>query len=338
MKQFEIPVVLFLFKREEKTVRVLNEIRKVKPKRLYLISDGPRNSQEAIRVKECRKRVEDAIDWDCEVVKNYATQNKGVYDRIGLGAKWVFEQEDVAIFLEDDNLPEETFFPFCEEILERYKNDTRVFWICGTNYLEDYQPEDNSSYVFTRHMMPCGWASWSNKFLKYYDGDLSLWNDPFIKRRIKDEYIFKPLLRQDQRNWDREKYRIENKERPNSWDYQMSFTQRVHGLFAVVPRLNQIKNIGVDRDSIHNGYSLDNIMTSRFCQLETYRLEFPLKHPKVVWVDQKFERILAEYITLPRRYRVKGWINRFLKRILFINQNKSLTQTVLGKFFQEKRL
>ena len=136
MGKFQIPVVLFFFKREDKTLKVLDKIAQVKPIKIYLISDGPRDEKEAIRVETTRAKVEGFIDWDCEVIKNYSSENKGVYDRIGLGAKWVLSQEESAIFLEDDNLPELTFFRYCEELLSRYRDDTRVLWICGTNYMK----------------------------------------------------------------------------------------------------------------------------------------------------------------------------------------------------------
>ena len=332
MEQFDIPVAIFFFKRIEKTVMIIDRIAMVRPKKLYLISDGPRNDAEKADIEQCRLQVEARIDWPCEVVRDYADINKGVYDRIGLGAQWVLSQEESAIFLEDDNLPELTFFPFCEEMLKRYSDDTRVLWICGTNYLKEYEPSDGSSYVFTKHMLPCGWASWGHKFSKFYEGDLALWDAPYVRERIQFENNNKALLKQDMECWTRERKRIVEKGKPNSWDYQMSFTQRVHGLYAIVPKFNQIKNIGVDEHSIHGGTSFSNIMTRRFCGLATKALIFPLRHPKIVWTDRKFEKATAQIILLPTIYRLKGLINKILKQLLFINDDESLTQVILKWF------
>jgi hypothetical protein len=240
----------------------------------------------------------------------------------------VLSQEEFAIFLEDDNLPELTFFPFCEEMLHFYQDDTRVLWICGTNYLKEYEPADGSSYVFTKHMLPCGWASWGHKFTKFYDGELALWDDPYLRERVKLENDNKALLSQDMDNWSRERKRILKKLKPNSWDYQMSFTQRVHGLYAIVPKYNQIKNIGVDEHSIHGGTSFSNIMTRRFCGLATKPMIFPLIHPKVVLSDSSFEKTTAEVILLPAIYRLKGFVNSILKRILFVDDEESLTAVI----------
>lgn len=147
---FDIPVVLILFKRKDTVLQIVEKLRQARVNKIYLISDQGRNSEEIKRVNETRRAIEQAIDWECTVIKNYAEENRGVYGNIALGAKWVFEREKYAIFLEDDNLPELTFFPYCKELLNRYENDTRIMWICGTNYLGKYQAQDGASYMFTK--------------------------------------------------------------------------------------------------------------------------------------------------------------------------------------------
>lgn len=324
MNCFDIPIVLFFFKRDIKTVQVVRRIAKIKPAKLYLIADGPRNHDEEIGVNQCRKSVEEAITWDCEVIKNYTDQNVGIYNRIGLGAKWVLEKEEHAIFLEDDNLPDLTFFPFCKELLEKYKNDNRILWICGTNYLEKYNPSDGASYVFTKHMLPCGWASWANKFPKYYDGEMQLWQNEYVRKRVKKEIEYAPLAKQLMRNWEAVDYQFKTYGKPVSWDYQMSFTQRSQNLYAIVPKNNLIENIGVDIDSEHGGTTLKNKMTKRFCGIKTYPIEFPLKHPLGFMTDIIFEKRTANIITLPLEYRIKGYIIDTIKSLLGVNSNISI--------------
>jgi len=340
MDKFQIPVVLFFFKREDKTLMVLNRIAQVKPRKIYLISDGPRNEEEENRVATTRTKVEEFINWDCEIVKNYASENKGVYDRIGLGAKWVLSKEESAIFLEDDNLPELTFFRYCEELLHIYRDDTRVLWICGTNYLKEYTPPDGSSYMFTKNMLPCGWASWSHKFCRFYDGELNLWDNPYIKKRVRYEYDYKPLQKQDIYCWDMEKSRLSQGFKPVSWDYQMSFSMRINSLYAIVPKYNQINNIGVDLDSLHGLTSSENIMSRRFCGLQTRPLQFPLTHPIVVLPDPKFERSIAKIITWPLNIRIKGAISSVLKVVFLVDKYDSLTATLkhrLNKLLRSKK-
>ncbi|WML55180.1 hypothetical protein RCG17_11665 [Neobacillus sp. PS3-12] len=328
MGSFDIPVVLFIFKRKDATLQILNRVSQIKPKKLYLISDFGRTEEEEILVNECRNAVEEHINWDCKVIKNYAEKNCGVYDRIGLGAKWVFSMEPVAIFLEDDNLPELSFFYFCKELLEKYKDDNRILWICGTNYLENYKPEDGSSYVFTKHLLPCGWASWAGKFIKYYDADLALYNDTRLVKRVKYEYEDKRLYKQ-QIECVRQEYERKLKgERYVSWDYHMAYSIRVHNLYGISPKFNQIKNIGVDNYSEHGGVSLDNVMTKRFCGMESIPLKFPLTHPKTVMLDRMYESKVGNIILYPLSLRIKIKIAKLIKNILGMESNASITKTI----------
>ena len=323
MEQFDIPVALFIFKRD-KAVEIIKRISEVKPRKLYLLADQGRNDEERALAAEVRRKVEESIDWECEVIKNYAEENRGVYANIGQGAIWVLRRERWAIFLEDDNLPEVTFFAFCREMLEKYENDTRILWVCGTNYLGDYVPENGDSYVFTHHMLPCGWASWANKFEQFYDGDLSLCEDETVMKRIGDVYCNKQVFEQYRASWMNERYRILDGKRPVSWDYQMDFSIKANNLFGICPCRNQIKNIGVDEFSIHGGTSFTKIMTKRFCGMDSYPIEFPLQHPSTVMLDPVFEREIGKIILFPFGMRTKGKLARFLRKALKVPYNKSL--------------
>lgn len=324
---FKIPVVLFTFKRKEPLLKIINRLAIVKPSKLYLISDAGRNEDEHILVKDVRESIESYINWDCEIIKNYAGTNKGVYKSIGEGAKWVLEKEESAIFLEDDNLPEITFFDFCSEMLEKYKNDDNVMWVVGTNYLEQYLPKDGSSYMFTKHMLPCGWASWRNKFLKFYDGELKLLNRKSGKE-LKEKFINKKLYRQEVTKYFKTKYTLEKSIDLASWDAQMGFSIRHNDFYGISPKYNQIENIGVDEFSTHGGTSYnDNSATaemiSRFCGIKTIPLEFPLKHPKNIEIDIEYERKIAEIVLYPFLERFKIGLMTLVKPLLGISKYAS---------------
>ena len=331
MERFDIPVVLFIFKRD-KAVEIMKRIGEVKPSKVYIMADQGRNEEEKKLAAKCREQVEAAITWDCEVIKDYAEENRGVYHNIGQGAIRVLRREKWAIFLEDDNLPELSFFPFCKEMLERYENDSRVLWVCGTNYLGDYTPKNGDSYVFTRHMLPCGWASWSNKFEKFYDGDLSLTEDPTVMERIGDVYCNKKVYTQYQRSWMRERNLIKDGKKPISWDYQMDFTIKAHNLYGICPCKNQIKNIGVDEYSIHGGNSFSRVMTQRFCGMDSYPLEFPLKHPATLLPDPVFEKKIGKIILYPWKVRQIHNLSAFLRRVLKVPYNKSISRFIKEGF------
>ena len=332
---FKIPVVLFIFKRD-KAVEIIQRIKLVKPEKLYILADQGRNEEEKALAIECRKKVEMAIDWECQVIKNYAEENRGVYENIGEGAKWVLRQEKWAIFLEDDNLPEVSFFRFCEEMLEKYENDSRILWICGTNYLGNYEPKNNASYVFTKHMLPCGWASWSNKFERFYNGDLSLCEDQTVMERIGSQYINKSVYNTYKNCWMSEYARIKEGKRPISWDYQMDFSIKANNLFGICPCKNQIKNIGVDEFSEHGGKSFSSIMTKRFCGMQSYSIDFPLNHPKTLLIDPVFEKAIGKIILPPLFYRLVAPIKRTivmsLRKVIGIPDGKSTKDFIKERF------
>lgn len=330
MSEFNIPIVLFMFRRD-KAVDIIKKIAYIKPSKLYLLADQGRNEIEKEQADECRRAVENEITWNCEVVKKYATENIGVYENIGEGAKWVLRREKWAIFLEDDNLPEFTFFPFCEEMLKRYEDDNRILWICGTNYLGDYKPDSNDSYVFTRHMLPCGWASWGSKFEKYYDGLMSLYEDFGVQHNIGDVYFNKKIYKQYKASWTGEYLRIKHGKRPISWDYQMDFSIKANNLFGICPCRNQIKNIGVDQFSVHGGSTFQNKMTQRFCGMESYPIEFPLQHPKTLLLDREFEKKISKIILYPLFQRISRRLFRFIRKIFKVRYDESLKQFLIGR-------
>lgn len=331
MNIFDIPIVLFTFKRVETTLRILEVIKQINPRKLYIVSDQGRDEQEKEVVKKCRESILLYLkSWQTEIIYDFAEENRGVYENIGLGACRVFEKEKYAIFLEDDNLPAITFFEYCKDLLYRYETNEKILWICGTNYLEKYKTSNGASYVFTQQLLPCGWASWSAKFLKYYEKDFSKLTKKNISE-IKKRYINKKLFMQQYGNWLYEKRRNEKGEKYISWDFHMSFSLMYHNLYGISPCKNQIENIGVDEYSTHGGTSFKNIMTKRFCGIKKYELELPIKYSEKVIVDPKYEKKVSKIILLPWSRRVKGRIVSVLKKMFKIEQDESIWAFLRGQ-------
>ena len=315
---FEVPVVLIIFRRKDTLERIIARIREVQPSKMYLLSDQGRDDEEKRIVQEVRECAEQLIDWPCTLAKYYADENRGVYANIGLGAKWVFEHESKAIFLEDDNLPEVTFFSYCKDLLDRYERDNRILWICGTNYLTEYRNSKNDSYMFTHNLLPCGWASWSEKFLSSYDFGFKSVSGKKDVKRIRKTYLSRALYKQEFKSiWDEYLRGIE-KGKYRSWDYHMIYSLRKNNQFGISPATNQIKNIGVDDISEHGGNTFDNIMTKRFCGMDSKPLEIELQHPCDIRIDKKYERKIEHIITRPLKMRVFNRITDFLRVTLNI--------------------
>lgn len=327
---FDIPIVVFIFKRVDKSALIIQRLSEIAPQKIYIIADGARNVEEEALVLQCRNKVEENITWPCEIIKNYASHNRGVFENIAGGARWVFEREETAIFLEDDNFPALSFFPFCKEMLEKYKDNQQILWICGSNYLIKSSFPNGASYGFTQNMLPCGWASWSKKFNRYYQADFNLWNNQEIRKRIKKLKYSHALKRQEQRTWESELHNKQKMGRYISWDYQMSFSLRSQNLLGIIPKYNQIKNIGVDLDSIHGGSSMELEMTSRFCENQIYELEFPLKHPDCIALNPKFEKKLGDLILYPLKNRIYSTIVRCIKKCF----GKKIYESLRHRFVQ----
>lgn len=326
---FDVPVALFLFRRSDTLPRIISRIREVSPKKVYLLADEGRNNEEIKETHACRMLVESQIDWDCEIIKHYATENRGVYKNIGEGAKWVLERERYAIFLEDDNLPETSFFEYAKELLMKYEDDPRIIWICGTNYITEMESEN--SYEFTQHLLPCGWASWRSKFGRFYDGELRTFSDKNRQKEFLKSYKNRWLAHWQMQSVRNEYNRFRNTGRFISWDYQMLWSIRSQNLIGIVPMRNQITNIGIDDFSVHGGNSKASVMTSRFCEVPSKPLSFPLIHPDTISINETSENALSEIICPPHLMVLKSIISTRLKRLLGIESTKSWKQIIRGK-------
>ena len=161
---FETPIVIIVFNRPQLTRSIFAQIRNLKPKNLFIVSDGARASVngEKEKVIEVRKIFE-RIDWNCNVKKNYSDINLGGKKRISSGLSWVFSLVSEAIILEDDCLPALSFFKFCEDMLEKYRDDHRIGMVSGNNYWP-VEKISNDSYGFTKYMLTWGWATWSDRW------------------------------------------------------------------------------------------------------------------------------------------------------------------------------
>lgn len=317
------PVVLFIFKRSETLPAIIEKIRTYAPEIVYILADGARNTEESLLTEKTRSLALSLINWECKIIKKFENENIGVYRNIGEGAKWVFGKEERAIFLEDDNLPESTFFKYCDDLLDRYESNNDILWVCGTNYLEDTRTFDQSSYYYTRHLLPCGWASWSSKFQKNYDGELSTLNNHTIAE-MRKTYFDKRLYQQELQTIKQTRFNYLRNPKLVSWDRQMVFSVRSKHKFGVAPSLNQIRNIGADEHSTHGGTSTTKIMTARFCEIPTHPLAFPLTSPATLSVNKSFETAIENAILYPLSGRLIRKMGRLVKRVLGIDPDDSL--------------
>ena len=274
------PVSLYIFNRPQETARVLNVLREVKPSRLIVHADVPRAhaGKDADQCREVRALI-DTVDWECEVTKNYSDSNLGSFARIVSGLEFVFQRFDRAIILEDDCLPDTSFFPFCDELLDRYGRDTRISMIGGFSNLhrQDYP----HSYFFSRYTMSWGWATWRRTW-NLVDLGMSAW--PETRVHGLDVAVPERWMRKE---WIRKYDAIYEKKIKNGWDYQLQLCGWTNNMLAIIPKVNLIQNIGFGSAATHTQDS-----NSGNAQLRSSALELPLRHPTDVVRDARADRLI----------------------------------------------
>lgn len=297
MSEFTLmtPVVFIIFNRPNVTQRVFEEIRKARPKKLLVIADGPclDKTGEAERCVEARTIIE-RVDWDCEVLKNYSNVNLGCGKRVSTGLDWVFNTVEEAIILEDDCLPHPTFFRFCQELLEKYRDDERVLTISGNNFQFGRRRTD-CSYYFSRYDHIWGWATWGRMW-KYYDFNMKLWPKVRDNHWLFDIFGSIQVTVEEGKQCLRPYGGVENTQywhdiledtyagKIDTWDYQLLFACLLQNGIHVLPNTNLVSNIGFGQQATHT------LGVGKFADMPVYGMDFPLKHPEFIirdiWADE----------------------------------------------------
>ena len=277
----DTPVVFIIFNRPHLTQKVFQAIRQAKPLQLFVIADGPRpNRPDDSENCHATRTIIETVDWDCEVIKNYSEVNLGCGKRVSTGITWVFEQVEEAIILEDDTVPELTFFQFCEIMLDRYRDDQRIMAISGTNFLEKWK-SDIQSYHFSYWCGIWGWASWKRAW-KYYDYEMKLWGNSQVQERVNDLLVSENQFKNRKKIFDKF---YQQPEAIFSWDYQWHFACLAQSGLTIVPCVNQVSNIGFGKGATHTRWSnplLEN--------LKTYPMLFPIRNNDFVAVDRGYDQ------------------------------------------------
>lgn len=312
----DIPVALIFFTRPEPLSEVFKKIRQAKPSKLFLIQDGPRehSDTDADKIKECRDIVT-KIDWECEVYKNFSDKNLGVGMRIYSGLTWAFQYVDRLVILEDDCVPNYSFFKFCNELLERYKADERINMISGMNHLGAYQTPN--SYFYSKVGSIWGWATWKRVW-DQVDYNMEFLSDDVTMTLFKNACQPKSTTRALIKKGIERKINLDRGQKLTAWTYQFRMVRHLQSQLVIVPSKNLICNIGVTVDSAHAKDSLNKMPKGirRVFFMETHELKFPLNHPRYmiedVTYDNKVRRIMGGDSILIRIYRKAEMVIRSL--------------------------
>lgn len=291
-------VVYYVFKRAELVALVMNRIRDAKPKVVFLFSDGPRDNIEKELILKSRDAAIKSIDWDCKVHTHFLEENIGIDKMWDYSFTTTFEAVDKAIFIEEDILPNLSFFYYCDELLARYEEDKRIFMITGINALSEYPSSTGPSYFFTTSNSTWGFAFWKRSF-DLMSKDLSILLDHYYGPVVKD-YFYRDNNRKSIRAYNRlitysskpdliQKYKNEISE---IWfhDYNQFL---LNNMLTIVPRVNLIQNLGNHKESENS--DTNQLLTKkmkRVYEMKIFDLNFPLTHPDFILLDRIYKKKL----------------------------------------------
>jgi len=305
MENYRTPILFLIFNRPECTRDTFAAISKIKPQKLYIAADGPRAGKNGEKeLCEKTREIVQKIDWDCEVKTLFRESNLGCKDAVSSAITWFFEAEEMGIILEDDCLPSQSFFPFCRELLLKYKDDERVWHIDGTT---SQKGVPGASYQFSKYCLIWGWATWRRAW-KNYDPDIKSFPE-FREQNIMNRVWRKPEVR---RFWLNNLNSVYT-HKVDTWDFQWLYTVWKNNGMSIRPAVNLVKNIGFDINATHTVTTNELLLG-----LKKEEMVFPLQHPEFFLPNVEMDDICsANHFDIHKPYsNIIKRVSRKIKRML----------------------
>lgn len=303
---YEVPILLVLYNRPFETHYLFQQLRELQPTKLYVAADGPLDKDQQDASLCFRTRCVIMPEWPCEVHNNFYDDHLGKSRLIYQAINWFFEKEEEGVILFDDCLPHLEFFAFCQELLERYRDDKRIFHIGGVNLRKHlkalkrkHKKHDDCSYYFSAYANVWGFATWKDRW-QDFDMDISRLEKANFNQLVKN-YTRRPIER---RYWHR-RYNLIQKTNEPIWDYQYNFHIWQHSGLAISPTTNLVTNMGVRLKSSKHKY--------RRLVRKAYPI-LPLKHPENISLDNKADRFMFKQIYSRAYIKIfANWVNDVIK-------------------------
>lgn len=280
------PILFLVFNRPDTTQRVFEAIRAACPPRLYVAADGPRGDRadEATRCETVR-RIATAVDWPCNLVTLLRSENLGCKRAVSSAITWFFQHEAAGIILEDDCLPDPSFFPYVDELLDRYRDDESVMWVSGDNFISSHW-RAHDSYYFSQYPHIWGWASWRRAW-RHYDVDMRDWHTSDKAALLQRQL---PGLRRAREQW-RNTFDKVSTGCIDTWDYQWTYACWKAAGIGCLPDVNLISNIGFGSGATHTLSA-----ESKHANLPVVPIAQPLRHPPVACANAAADRWTSEHV------------------------------------------
>ncbi len=240
------PVLFLIFNRPQKTKQVFEAIKQAQPIRLYVAADGARKDKAGeIDLCNTSREIIKQVDWPCEVKTLFREDNLGCKIAVSKGINWFFENEEAGIILEDDCLPNQSFFTFCQSMLLHYKNDERIMHIGGSNF-QNEQIRGDGTYYFSAMNHIWGWATWRRAW-SMYDIDMK-----GLENFINEGFLLNLYNKRSHQQMLKTMFTSVKNNKVNTWDYQWTFACYKNNGLSIVPNKNLVSNIGYDTDATNS--------------------------------------------------------------------------------------
>jgi len=300
------PVLFLIFNRPDTTQKVFNAVKQAKPKQLFVAVDGPREDKEGEKEKcEKTRKIIEQVDWDCEVKTLFRDKNLGCKIAVSSAIDWFFENVEEGIILEDDCLPSQSFFWFCQELLKYYRDDRRIMIISGNNF-QFGRTRGEGSYYFSKYAHIWGWATWKRAW-KYFD--VSMANFKMFKTENQINNIFR--IKQQQKYWTKI-FQLTYDGKINSWGYVWTYTCFTSNGLSVLPNVNLVSNIGFSKEALHT-----KDKNSIFSKMEAKEIT-KIIHPEFVLANQEADLLTSKLCFGNKSIfeRVKNKMLRIISKII----------------------
>ena len=285
----DTPILFLIFNRLDTTKQVLAAIRKAQPRQLFIAADGPRLTKvgEYEKCLEVRKTVGDSIDWPCEVHRLYRVDNLGSGPAVSEAITWFFSQIEMGIILEDDCLPDDSFFEYADKVLHRYADNERIMHVSGCN-LQCGIKRGDASYYFSRYPATWGWATWKRAWRKF---SFSFFedNDAEVLSVLKQNY-----QHQDDINYLLQAIKQTREKSVSAWDHQWFYTILRYGGLSTTPQYNLIENLGFNSEGTHT------LNAPHWYQYLVNKAVTPIVFPNSVLINKKADDFYLA-LTMGRR-------------------------------------
>jgi Macrocin-O-methyltransferase (TylF) len=300
---FDTPILFLIFNRPKHAQAVLKRIRELKPTKLFIVADGPRNNNtdDQVNCKLTRDTVMEMINWECQVKTLLREENLGCGVGPADGITWFFNQVEQGIILEDDCLPDISFFTFCENMLSRYKTTPEVMHISGNNF-QDGIARGKHSYYFSAYTHNWGWATWHDRWA-LFDFEMNGYSNRFVHsissfyKFTNDEVLF----------WQKSFDNMVSQHRVDIWDFRWMYSVWKNRGVSVLPQINLVKNIGFDQQATHTYIMADNIQHMTAGEIKN------IEHPSSILLNRDADKYSLTNHFNPRKEIVRRMVDLLIR-------------------------